>query len=470
MGILSTIKERKAALFFFFLLLALGYGVAHYLINQELHQLRWEVVATKGGYPLVQEMRLIFIGLGCALPALGALLFIFAKTLDRFIALHFLSSLFLTTSIMFLIWLLGDFSENVSDITGMDSPLKGMVLFYANQIPMVLSLILPYCVLFATLWTLSTLSRHCEITPILQTGRSLIRLCLPLILIAFCATIYTTIFNYHWGPSATMYRKMTFNLLDRERAQKQGKNPSEIIFKNDNDNRIWRIKHYPDIQHPTSPFREVQIEQFSLNGKLDKEYMAQEALWEPSSRQWVLKNVLIRHHPQDNDGIPFFEEQNHEQLLLDFRETPWLLVTPSLKTDTRGVPDLVTRLDEDRMNDKMRREFRTHKYLRFAQGASCLILALLAIPNGISFSRRGSFSGIGLAIGLSAFMIFSFEVCSSLASAGYLLPWLGALLPDFLFLFIALYLFYTKLAQRKISELFFWKKRSTHAPTPPTSY
>lgn len=459
MGMLDAINERKYALLLCFLLFILGAGVAVYLIPKEVAQLNWETPGLLSQYPFVQQLRPILIGLACFLPALGALLYSMGRILDRYVAKSLFSTFGMTTSIIFLIWLLADFSDNVSDITGMESPLRGMLSFYLNQIPMVLSLIVPYSMLLATLWTLSTLSRNCEITPMLQSGRSLLRVTTPLIIIALFATLYTTIFNYQWAPSATMYRRMTFNQLDRERAAKRGDAPNPIVYKNDIDNRIWSIRYFPRMDDPTAPFYDVHLEQFSSLGKLHREYFAESAQWSPKTRSWTLRNTLIRNHPEGSDGIPEFENTTPSEVILPYRETPWLLITPSVRTDTRGVADLITRLEEDRMNEKVRREFRTHKYLRFAQGMSCLILALLAIPNGITFSRRGGLAGVGSALALSGCMIFSFEVFPSLSAAGYLTPFLGAFLPDIIFLLIAFYLFFTKLAQKKFSDLFFWKKR-----------
>lgn len=459
MGLLSFISERKKSLFWFLGFLAVGTAAALALIPREITQLNWEVPGDPDDYPLVYQLRPWLVGAGCYLPALGALLMSFAGTLDRYMARHLLSCLMLTTSIIFLIWLLGDFSENVSEISSMDSPLKGMVRFYANQIPMVLSLILPYSLLLATLWSLSTLSRNCEITPMLQSGRGLLRVTMPLIIIGFFVSLYTTIFNYQWAPSATLYRRLTFDDISREKNRKRNKPVDPIIYKNDLDNRIWSIGEFPPLNKPDEPFKDVHIEQFSAPGKLKVEYFAESARWQPRERDWVLSNVSVRWHPDDRREIPFFEEEVAAKMILPYRETPWLLITPGVKIDTRSVPDLVTHLDEHSLNAKDRMQFRTHKYLRFAQGFSSFILVLLAIPGGITFSRRAGLSGIGIALGLSGCMIFGFEVFPSLASAGYLPPYLGAWLPDIIFLCIAFGMFYRRLAHRSLSDFLPWRRK-----------
>lgn len=451
MGFLSSISERKGSIIWFLVLLAAGIAVSFYLVPREIAQLNWEVPGSPEEYPFVYKLRPYLIIVACFLPALGALIMCFVQTMDRYMARNQLATFAMTTGIIFLIWLLADFSDNVSDITSMDSPVKGMFRFYGNQIPMVFSLIVPYSLLLATLWTLSTLSRNCEITSMIQSGRSILRITTPLIVIGLFVAAFITIFNYQWAPSATLYRRLTFDDISRTKNIREKRAVDPIIYRNDIDNRIWRIALFPPLEKPTEPFRIVHIAEFSAPGKLSTEYFADEARWNAVDRTWTLKNVRTRIHPQEEEDIPYYEPER-ENLTLPYKETPWLLITPGIRLDSRSIPDIMSHLEDHSLNAKDRLQFRTHKYLRFAQGFSSLILVLLAIPGGISFSRRGSLSGVGIALGLSGCMIFGYEVFPALSSAGYIPPFLGAWLPDIIFFFIAVYLFQTRLAMRRLSD------------------
>lgn len=460
MDYFSTIKKRKGSLISFFCLILAGIAAASYLVPSEINQLSWEVPGTPDQYPFVYSIRPWLVGIACFIPCLVSLYLLFGRILDRYMLLNILNTFALTTGVIFLIWLLGDFSENVSDITSMDSPLEGLFLFYANQIPMVLSLILPYSLLLATLWSLSTLSRNCEITPMLQTGSGLMRITLPILFVGFLTSVYTTIFNYQWAPSANLYRRLT--LEDIHRTKHNRTDP--IVYRNDINNRIWTIDEIPRMDKRHASFKGIHIEQFSSPGKLSVEYFADKADWNQASREWTLTNVTTRTH-RDDEEILMFEGNGavRESLILPYQETPWMLITPGVKIDTRSVPDLVKNLEEKSVNYSDRKAFRTHKYLRFAQGFSAFVLVLLAIPGGINFSRRATLSGIGIALGLSGCMIFGFEIFPAIASAGYLPPFLGAWLPNIIFTMIALVLFYSKLAHRNFSDYLPWKRKKNTA-------
>ena len=81
-----------------------------------------------------------------------------------------------------------------------------------------------------------------------------------------------------------------------------------------------------------------------------------------------------------------------------------------------------------------------------------MVLVLLAIPSSVTFQRRGTMKGIGIAVLLAALMLFFYRVFPSLGEAGVLKPWLSAWIPNILYIFIAIYLFVKNLAHRSVLE------------------
>lgn len=462
MSFIKFPKPKKSSLIWTLVLFSIGLVIAFKLVPAEVNQLSWEVPGDREDYPFVYTLRPILIGIACFLPALAMLMYSFGQILDRYMARLLFSNFVLTTGIIFLIWLLGDFFENVDEIVSSDSPIHDIVRFYGNQLPMVGSLILPYSLMLAILWTLSMLSKNCEITSMIQSGRGLMRITMPVILFSFFVACYTTIFNYQWAPSANLYRRLTFNENARNNQMKSDIPPNPIIYKNEIDHRIWSVRYYSVLGDPTSPFKDVHVEQFGKPGQLTTDFFAESCVWNPGDKSWTFKNVKKRNHSET--GIPEFEAEVIPEMNMPYRETPWLLITPGVRIDTRSVPDLVSRLEMGSLSQRDRVQYRTHKYLRFAQGFSTFVLALLAIPGGISFSRRASLAGVGTALGLSGCMIFGFEVFPSLASAGYFPPFLGAWLPNFIFMGIALYLFQTRISHKNLKDYYQtfvgkWKKQ-----------
>lgn len=112
--------------------------------------------------------------LGCFLPALGMFLYNRSSILDKYVARTWFTAFIMCTAILTLIYIIGDFADNVGDLMNLDAPLMGTFRFYLSQLPMILNLILPYTLLLGTLWALTKLSSSSEITGMLQSGRSLL--------------------------------------------------------------------------------------------------------------------------------------------------------------------------------------------------------------------------------------------------------------------------------------------------------
>lgn len=447
-------------------LLIVGIIASCFLMGREWSQMQWEIPGTPGEYPLAQMLRPWLISIGCFLPAVCSLVYAFSGIMDRYVTKLFWESFFLCTGILCLIFTLGDFAENASKLGEFANPVLDTLRFYALQLPMTLNLILPYTLLLGVLWTLSKLAGFSEITGMLQSGRSILRITAPIMVSACVIAVYFGIFGFHWAPNSTLYRKLLFNSL--EESEKLGKDPDALasLYKNSYDNRIWRIGQPPGIDTPGAPLQRIHIEQFKAPGDLDYELYAESATWDQSSRLWTFHKAYKRQHTEHKtlEDIPAFDEHITETLTESFPETPWQLISPSFRADTQGTPQIKDLLASKSTDTKTTRSLRTELYVRFAKMFSCIILAFIAIPSSITFQRRSPMAGIGIAIFLAALLLFLYEVSPTLGSAGYIPSWLGAWIPNILYIAIAIYLFKKRLAMRSVSE---WRASFSRKQTQP---
>ncbi len=431
-------------------LFILGSLLAAYLVPKEWAQMVWEIPGSPDAYPLAQKMRPYLLLAGCYLPALGAVVYGFMGTMDRYISRCFISSFLLCTAILTLIWLLADFTDNMERFrNNFDDPLTGAGIFYGTQLPMVLNLILPYTLLMGTMWALSKLSGSSEITGMLQSGRSLIRLCIPIFFYSFLVAAFYGICTYQWAPGASMYRQVM--IRGNNTKNKDPENSKQLIYKNETDNRIWCIGDAPDIMHPGDPLRNVTVEQFSTPGRLDYKLFADEAVWDSKKSLWTFRNAIFRRH-SDTDDIPVFDAEREHSITRDYPEKPFQLITPKQRIDTLGTPAILESLDAHSSSRDVRFNLRTELHTRTAKIFTCLILVAIAIPSSITFQRRTPMKGIGIAILLAALLLVIYEGTTTLGSSGYLPAWLAAWLPNIIYTGIAIHLYSTQLAHRSILE------------------
>ena len=434
------------------ILFLLGSLLAWYLVPIELEQMRWEVPGMPETYPIEQLCRPIFLGLLCYLPFIGAVFYAFMGTMDRYMSRNFITYFLMCTLILLLIYILADFTDNMERFrTRFENPLIEALGFYGTQLPMFLYQILPYTLLMGTLWCLSKLCGGSEITGMLQSGRSLLRVCMPIFLLGSLVALGYGICGFHWAPNGSMYREM---VLKRNKNADGSAKP--IVYRSDATSRIWRIEKPPFITDLSQPMRVVNIDQFDseVRGKLLKQYRAESAVWNKEESSWTFTNVYVREmaapgtRPKDDTFIA--------TLTLAFDEKPYQIVSPGTggRIDAMGTSALYEYISSGAGSREDRRKKRTEWHVRISRIFSCMVLVLLAIPSAVTFQRRGTMKGIGIAVLLAALMLFFYRVFPALGEAGVMQAWLSAWIPNFLYIAIAVYLFRKNLAHRSFKEWF----------------
>ena len=427
-----------------------GTLLAMHLVPAEWEQMRWEVSGMPESYPIEQKLRPFLLLALCYLPALGALAYTFMGTMDRYMSRSFINYFLLCTAILLLIYMLADFTDNMERFrTRFDDPLRQALLFYASQLPMFLYQILPYTLMMGTLWCLSKLSGTSELTGMLQSGRSLLRVCMPVFLYATLVAAAYGIFGFHWAPNGSLLRQV---LLKQERSASN--DLSLVIYRSEAYSRIWRVEKPSTYENPGEPMHDLVIEQFSegKNGKLICQYTAETATWNKQDSTWLLTHAYVR--PVAEPDVKPQDEEYHEQLVCDFGERPYQIISPaqSNRIDAMGTSVLYELIKTGSGSREDRFRYRTEWHVRLARIFSCLVLVLLAMPSAITFQRRSPMKGIGIAVILAALMLFLYRVFPSLGESGLVQAWISAWLPNVIYLGIALYLIQHNLAHRTAWE------------------
>ncbi len=438
----------------FLLLVCLGLGtlLAYFLVPGELAQMRWEVAGMPESYPIEQKCRPLFLLLLCYIPFLGALTYCFLGTMDRYVSRCFINYFLLCTAILLLIYMLADFTDNMERFrTRFDDPVAQAARFYVTQLPMFLYQIMPYTIMMGALWSLSRLSGTSELTGMLQSGRSLLRVCFPVFFYAALAAVVYGIFGFHWAPNSSLYRQM---ILKQEKIE-DGK-LAPIIYHSDAYARIWRIEEPAGFSNPGAPMRGVVIEQFDgpNSGKLIGQTLAESACWNQLDATWTLKHAYTRAISRSGTRPP--DEKYFDTLVLPLEEKPYQIISPTQdeRIDAMGTSVLYELIQSGAGASTDRNRYLTEWHVRIARIFSCLVLVLLAIPSAVSFQRRSPMKGISIAVLLAALMLFLYRVFPTLGDSGLLQAWVCAWTPNVIYLGIAVYLYFANLAQRTPREWF----------------
>lgn len=430
------------------LLASLGAVLFSWLVPAEARAVESQLLGFPDSDAPAHLMRPKILGVICFLPALAGIAYACAGTLARYMARQFLAIFGICFGALLVVWVLMDLNNNLNDLRQSQNLGANLLVFYGMRLPSILMQLLPYSLLLSLLYCLGKLSKSREIVAMIQTGRGLPRITLPLILAGLFSTILCAGLNYHWAPVAD-------GSSDEFLQEVKGATVSQatnVLYRNAPQHRLWMVGIFPKNYEKGNPLLNVEVTTTRADGSLLSRLSAESASWNPADRTWRFDHATVGSFSPDT--APDFQEMSGPLILHDWTETPWQLIKPGLSAPYLGIPDLSGWLLANVGNELTvsPAPYLTQWHYRWAQPFVCLVTVLLAAPLGIHFSRRGSTGGVAMAVVLSVSLLFLTTVALSLGEASFLKPAVAAWLPNVVFALLGLYLFHRRMAGRPIYQ------------------
>jgi lipopolysaccharide export system permease protein len=368
------------------------------------------------------------------------------RLLDRYVLRYFLQAYFYCIAAFTSIWFIFDVSDNIS--TFLDERVSRSLIakYYLTQVPQILVILLPVALLLALLFCLGRMSRSNEIVSMLTAGVSLTRAVAPLLLVGLLTTGVSTALNYSLAPHADYAHK---KLLEDPKSHRQQIGLVAQIFRNRTDNRTWFIQQFKPEENF---FTTVHIVQQDENDNILTNYIATSAVYHPETGAWELQQVKVVKY--DEAGNITKTDVLSSLVINDWSETPFRLSSANVRAEYLSIPELRDYLHfNSDFPPTLLAPFATHLQYRLALPWTCLVIALIAAPLGIGFSRRGILSSVAAAIILVFSMNFVAHLCLALGEGARIPGWAAAWTPNILFGALGLVLLYYRATNREPPRL-----------------
>lgn len=428
------------------LLLGMGAALGYWLIPGEIAAVKLQLIGFPDSDVAAHELRPWVLGGLCLLPALAALVYCGGSILDRYIARQFIGTFALCLAGLTMIWLLLDLSDKMTNFRESKNVLATMFEFYTSRSPAVMLLLLPYSLLLSLLYSLGKLSSNREIIAMVQAGRSVIRITIPLFIAGFFFSLTSLGLSYHWGPIA----EGTVDDILAEATGKLATEATNVLYRDPEENRLWMIGAFPRDYQMGKPLIDIEVTTTRSDKTLESRLTAKRAWWDRDSHQWTFDEAEVGYFTPNQPAI--YETPDNGVMKSSWPETPWQLIKPGLSAAYLGIPDLNTWIGENRTNHRFAdpSPYLTHWHCRWALPFACIITVLLATPLALHFARRGPGGGTFMAVVLSALLMFFTNISTALGESGTLTPMLAAWLPNLAFGLLGLYLFRRRVTGRPI--------------------
>ncbi|HOX78340.1 MAG TPA: LptF/LptG family permease [Bacteroidales bacterium] len=351
------------------------------------------------------------------------------KTIDYYIIKKFLGTFFYAISLLIMIVIIFDLSENIDEFISKNAPLNAIIFdYYLNFIPYFINLFSYLFTFISVIYFTSHMAGNSEIIAILSSGISYNRMLRPY----FISAILLALLSFYLA-----------NFLIPHTNQKR-RAFTDVYFGNLSKSKDEHI------HLQIEPGTYVYVESFNIKTKTgfrfslekydghDMKYklMADRIIWDTLTSRWTIQNYTIREISGNKEKIShgtrvdttlnlmpselYIKKENYEEMT--FGE----LQDYIRKEKLRGAEEIVY-YDMERHN-------------RLASPFATLVMTLI----GVSLSSRKMRGGIGMHLGLGILLTFTYillmRVTTVFATVGDLPPYLAAWIPNIFFGIIGLYL------------------------------
>lgn len=354
------------------------------------------------------------------------------KLLDLYIIKKFLGTFFYAISLLIIIVIIFDISENIDEFLEKNAPLSEIIFnYYLNFIPYFINLFVYLFTFISVIFFTSKLASNTEIVAMLSGGVSYYRFLRPY----FISAIILAMMSFYLGnfliPKTNIKRRefkdKYMENLDREKDR-------NIHLKIGQQTYVY----LENFNSETNTGIKFSLEKMEGN-KLVYKMMADRIRWDSTSSKWVIDNYYTR-----------IINDLQEELITGRELDTTLNLKPSdlyeKKEDFEEMNywELRQRIEEEKLKGSEKvKIYEVEKHRRIASPFATIILTLI----GVTLSSRKMRGGIGMHLGLGIGFTFTYilfmQISMVFATFGDLSPFLAAWIPNFLFTAVGLVLLKT---------------------------
>jgi len=356
---------------------------------------------------------------------------VFPRILDEYLLREFLSLLVLVLAGFVLLMLVFTFFELIGDIIRNHIALVTVGDYLINLTPSMIYQIAPLAVLIAVLVTFGVLNRNSEIVAMKATGISLYRLVVPIVSLSALLAIGLFLFEQSYLPQANRRQEALRSTIKGRPPQTFLHPEHNWIFGQPHPGEPGRIFYYQFFDPDQKEFANLSVFEFNpATFSLTRRIFAQRVTWDDSSSTWVFHNGWVR----DLDGANVKRYQEFKSTTFsEIHEEPGYFVKENKQSQEMSFGQLQGYIKDLRQSGFDTMRLRVALWHKLAYPLIAVIMAVLAIPFALSMGRRGSLTGIAVAISVALTYWVLDGLFGAMGNVNYLPAPLAAWAADLLF-------------------------------------
>jgi LPS export ABC transporter permease LptG/LPS export ABC transporter permease LptF len=355
----------------------------------------------------------------------------FPLILDEYVLREFLVTFAMVLVTFVMLMLVFTFFELLSDIIRNRTPLVTVGAYLINLTPSMIYLITPLSVLIGVLVVFGVMNRNSELTAMKATGISLYRITVPVLVIAAMLSVSLFAFDELYLPQANRRQEALRNVIKGKPAATVEHPGRNWMFGEQHPGQLSVIFYYQYFDSEIDTFGNITVFEFDPGTfTLTRRIFATTAEWQPNLNAWVFEDGWERSFKgPEVSGYRSFAVSTFPEVT----EAPSYFtreVRPSSEMSFGELARYIHSLRQSGFNTVPLRVQLNHK---LAYPLITLVMGVLAIPFALSMGRRGSLSGIAVAIGVAVAYYVVSGFFENMGNVSWLPAFLAAWSPDLLF-------------------------------------
>jgi lipopolysaccharide export system permease protein len=344
------------------------------------------------------------------------------RPLDRYVFSEFWK-IFIVTAFGFPILLvIIDLTDHLETYLNRHIPVRDIALSYVYWIPDSMFMVLPAAVLFATVFSIGSFTRHAEVTAAKASGISFYRLILPV----FVGSILACGLDLGLGEVSPITNQRRSVLLQEDKAQ-VGTNRFNFAFAGEYG-RVYKVF---DLRTDSGRIRSLQIERKGVDANYPTYLLtADTATYDTRRQKWTLTNGELN---IVSDTGPNVTMSFARAIDAHMTERPLEMMAKSPDPHNMRYRDITKFINAIERSGGDANVSRVERALKIAVPVTCIIIALFGAPLATSTQRGGSAYGIAVSLATTMIFLLMIQLTKAIGSKALIPPDLAAWIPGALF-------------------------------------
>jgi lipopolysaccharide export system permease protein len=352
------------------------------------------------------------------------------RKIDAYIFKKYLGTFFFAISMLILIVIIFDVSENIDSFLKHNAPWQRVVVdYYIMSIPYYINLFIHLFAFIAVVFFTSKMAARTEIVAILSSGISFRRFLYPYMMAAIAIAIMSLYFGNFLIPRTNEIRRQFKDEYMEKLTQSAGRNVHVQIEK---DEFIY-VESYNIARQYGYKFSWEKYDGSELKYKALADVLYHDT---KAPNSWYFDPYFIRKIDGEIETVE--KGRNYDTIINLYPTDLYKMKEDFEEMDFFELRDQIQGMKEK--GSEGVKAYQVEMHTRMSSPAAVLILTLI----GAALSSRKIRGGIGMHLGIGITIAFSYilfmQVSKSFAISGNLSPFLAAWIPNFIFCLLGIYL------------------------------